>query len=139
MKKSERWKQRLSSFNKSLNKVLEITDKINLETISELERDSLIKRFELTFELSWNVLKDFLELQGETGLYGSRNTFKTAFRRGLIGDGELWPEMIESRVLAAHVYDEGKAKEIAVEIYEKYVEFFVKLKKTMEDLVRNEI
>ncbi len=138
MEKSERWKQRLVSFEKSLNKVLEITDNIDLASLSEIERDSLIKRFELTFELSWNVLKDFLELQVETGLFGSRNTFQTAFRRGLIGDGEKWMQMIESLIMAAHVYDEEKAVEIAVRIYDRYIYLFKKLSKSMEDLARNE-
>jgi nucleotidyltransferase substrate binding protein (TIGR01987 family) len=127
-----RWKTRFTSYVRSLDKLLEITDKISLGSLSEIERDSLIKRFELTFELAWNLLKDFLEDQGETQLFGSRNTFRSAFSRGLIQDGETWMDMVDSRVRSAHVYDEDSARDIAELIYKDYIRLFNQLKQTMQ-------
>ncbi|MFA6572277.1 MAG: HI0074 family nucleotidyltransferase substrate-binding subunit, partial [Bacteroidota bacterium] len=108
------------------------TESKNVQDLNEIERDSLIKRFEMTFELANNVLKDFLQLQGETELFGSRDTFRTAFQRGIIKDGELWMEMIESRIKSVHTYDEEKAKELSKTIYENYIGLFKSLAVTLE-------
>jgi nucleotidyltransferase substrate binding protein (TIGR01987 family) len=77
-------------------------------------------------------LKDFLEDQGETQLFGSRNTFRSAFARGLISDGETWMDMVDSRVRSAHVYDEDSARDIAELIYKDYTRLFNQLKQTMQ-------
>ena len=131
-----RWKYRFINFSKALLKLNEIISNTELKSLTEIQRDSLIKRFELTFELSWNVLKDFLEFQGETELYGSRNTYKKALQLGLIQEGEKWMEMIESRIQAAHTYDEENAIEIAHEIYSHYIVMFEKLKNTFDNELR---
>ena len=131
----KRWIQRFNNFKKSLRKLSEIVDDKEIIELTEIERDSIIKRFELTFELSWNLLKDFLELQGYTELYGSRNTFRIAFERGIIHDGEMWMEMIESRIKSAHTYDEENANDITNKIYSHYIELFNQLRLTMEKQV----
>ena len=127
-----RWKQRFNNYIKALNKLSQIAESKNVQDLNEIERDSLIKRFEMTFELANNVLKDFLQLQGETQLFGSRDTFRTAFQHGIIRDGELWMEMIESRIKSVHTYDEEKAKELAKMIYKNYIGLFKNLAGTLE-------
>ena len=116
-----RFEQRFVNFSKSLKKLHNVADSYDLININEKDRDSLIKRFELTFELAWNCYKDYLEYNGVTELYSSRNTIKTAFQQGLIINGQTWLDMIESRVLSVHSYDEENANKIAKEIIEKYV------------------
>ncbi|MGC8744755.1 MAG: nucleotidyltransferase substrate binding protein [Verrucomicrobiia bacterium] len=59
-----------------------------------LEKQGLIQSFEYTYELAWNVLKDNLQMQGETDIHGSRDAIRLAFRRGLIDEGEVWMDMI---------------------------------------------
>ena len=59
------WKQRLSNFSKALDQLTKFIDKGQL---NELEEQGLIKVFEYTYELAWNVIKDYFESQGETGL-----------------------------------------------------------------------
>ncbi|MFN7329007.1 MAG: nucleotidyltransferase substrate binding protein [Bacteroidota bacterium] len=43
--------------------------------LNELEEQGLIKSFEYTYELAWNVLKDFYEDQGEQGYKEVRTPF----------------------------------------------------------------
>jgi len=77
--------------------------------------------FEYTHELAWNVLKDYLaDVGGTTGLLGSKDTTREAFKRGLIEDGEIWMDMIKSRNLTSHVYDENTARAIADAISQHY-------------------
>ncbi|MGE5479907.1 MAG: nucleotidyltransferase substrate binding protein [Chloroflexota bacterium] len=126
-----RWHARFLSYQKALTKLREITDVFQLEELNEFERDSLVKRFELTFELAWNVLKDFLEDQGAVDLFGSRNTFRSAFAVGVIKDGDLWMDMIDSRIKSTHIYDEEKIEEIAKLIYNPYARLFIELETTL--------
>ncbi|MCL6583829.1 MAG: nucleotidyltransferase substrate binding protein [bacterium] len=100
---------------------------INKGELNELEEQGLIQAFEYTFELAWNTLKDYLEAQGETEIHGSRDTLRLAFRRELIEDGEIWMDMIQSRTLTTHTYNEDLARKIADAIFKQYFPQFVKL------------
>jgi nucleotidyltransferase substrate binding protein (TIGR01987 family) len=66
------------------------------------------------------ALKDFLENKGVQPLYGSRDTTREAFKRGLIDDGDVWMEMIKSRNLTSHTYNLEIAQEIALAIRIRY-------------------
>ena len=116
-----RWKQRFSNFNKAYE---DLNAEVALRAsrpLSRLEEKGLIQSFEYTHELAWNVLKDYLaDVAGTTGLMGSKDTTREAFKRGLIEDGEAWMDMIKSRNLTSHVYDQETAKAIANDISQRY-------------------
>jgi nucleotidyltransferase substrate binding protein (TIGR01987 family) len=94
----------------------------------------LATTLEYTFELAWNTIKDFFEAQGDTGILGSRDAFRLAFRRGLIEDGETWMNMITSRTLTSHTYNEETAIKIATSVRTLYFDEFVKLHAKLESL-----
>jgi nucleotidyltransferase substrate binding protein (TIGR01987 family) len=121
-----RWQQRFSNYLKALSQLEKFIEKG--DDLNELEEQGLIKAFEYTFELAWNTMKDFYESQGETGIQGSRDAIRMAFRRGFIEDGDNWMKMIESRVRTAHTYNEETANEIAGDIKNKYFELFLLLR-----------
>lgn len=85
---------------------------INKGQLSELEEQGLIQAFEYTYELAWNTIKDFYEHQGETGIQGSRDAIRLAFRRKLIAHGDVWMRMIQSRALTSLTYNEDTAQDI---------------------------
>lgn len=124
-----RWQQRFENFEKAL---IQLSAGLEIENPSDLEREGIIQRFEYTFDLAWKTLKDFFEYQGYQDLTGSRDTFREAFKQGIISDGEIWMEMIESRNLTSHVYDEATAKEIFETVKEKYFPLYIKLKDRLE-------
>ena len=65
---------------------------------------------------------------------GSRDAFRLAFKRGLIEDGETWMEMVKSRVLTSHTYNEDVADEISSKIVTLYYPEFVRLQQRLETL-----
>ena len=126
-----RWIQRLNNFTKALQQLTKFIEKGQL---SELEQQGLIQSFEYNYELAWNTIKDFYEHQGETGIQGSRDAIRLAFKRGLILDGEIWMKMIKSRALTSHTYNEDTAEEITSEIFDNYYKEFLKLEKAFIQL-----
>lgn len=124
-----RWKQRLDNYSKALRQLTRFIDKGEL---NELEQQGLIQSFEYTYELAWNTIKDFFEAQGESGILGSRDAFRLAFKRGLILNGETWMEMIKSRIQTSHTYNEDVAEAIATRIVDQYYEEFILLHKRLE-------
>lgn len=116
-----RWRQRFDNYSKAF---LELSDDVDLRqsrALSRLEEKGLIQSFEVAHELAWNVLKDYLEeIGGTTGLLGSKDSTREAFKRGLIADGEIWMDMIKARNLTSHVYDEATVRKIADDICQRF-------------------
>ena len=131
-----RWIQRLNHFSKALTQLTKFIEKGDL---NELEQQGLIQAFEYTYELAWNAVKDYFEAQGETEIHGSRDAFRLAFRRGLIEDGQVWMDMIKSRTLTAHTYNQDVAEEIAEDITTRYYSEFVALRSRMDELRQKEL
>lgn len=129
-----RWIQRLNHFTRALRQLEKFIAKGEL---NELEEQGLIQAFEYTFELAWNVIKDYFELQGDTGILGSRDAFRLAFRRGLIEHGDVWMSMIKSRALTSHTYNEEIAQQVASAIVSQYYPEFVRLHETLTQLKGN--
>jgi nucleotidyltransferase substrate binding protein (TIGR01987 family) len=130
-KQDIRWIQRFNNFSKALDQLTKFIEKGEL---NELEKQGMIQAFEYTYELAWNTVKDYFEAQGETNIFGSRDTFRLAFRRGLIENGEVWMAMITSRTLTTHTYNEEIAEEIAHDVAEIYFQEFVALRARLESL-----
>jgi len=129
-----RWIQRLNHFIKAHDQLIKFIKKGKL---NELEKQGLIQSFEYTYELAWNTLKDYFENQGEINLHGSRDVFRLTFERGLIENGETWMDMIKSRSLTSHTYNEDIAEQITADITKRYFPEFVALRSKMESLRKN--
>lgn len=121
----------LPHFLRALAQLEKAVQLANQRPLTELEEQGLIQAFEYTHELAWNVLKDFLEAQGLGPLYGSRDSTREAFRRGLIENGEAWMEMIRSRNLTTHTYNQDIARDIAQRILTGYFAEFCRLRETL--------
>ncbi len=126
-----RWMQRCAHFEKALAQLGRFIRKGEL---NELEEQGLIKSFEYTYELAWTTLKDYFEEQGETGIHGSRDAFRLAFRRGLVEEGEVWMDMVRDRILTVHTYNEDTARMIAKSVVERYYPEFIRLRELFQVL-----
>lgn len=121
--KDVRWKQRFINFEKSY-RLLE--KYINTPIESELERAGIIQLFEILFELSWKLMKDYLEAQ-ELIVKSPREAIKQAFQIGLIEDGHIWIDGLADRNLTVHIYDEKLAEKMINDIVNVYFPVLKKL------------
>lgn len=127
-----RWKQRFDNFQRALYQLTLAIRLMEQRPLSDLEQQGLIQGFEFTHELAWNVLKDYLEMEGIQGLVGSRSTVREAFKRGLVSDGEAWMDMIEKRNISSHTYNQDVADTVAAAIRKQYYPAFLELRERFE-------
>ncbi|MDZ4239766.1 MAG: nucleotidyltransferase substrate binding protein [Hydrogenophaga sp.] len=73
-------------------------------------------------------------IKGYTGLIGSRDATRTAFKNGLIADGETWMDMIKARNQTSHTYNLAVAERIAQDIVQRFYPAFVALENTLRPL-----
>ncbi|MCL2057502.1 MAG: nucleotidyltransferase substrate binding protein [Oscillospiraceae bacterium] len=142
-----RWKQRHINFSNILRILIEnLAGREPLE-FTELERVGLAKSFELSFELLWKLLKDFLEHEEvEIGLISPKNTLKAAAVSGLLEkintDGDVLMQALISRNELMHVYENDKFTIVLEKIKSTYLpemvkidEFFKQAETVMNDLI----
>lgn len=104
---SERLIERTADYLKALRQL----ERACQQPFDEFIRDSVIQRFEFTYELAWKMLK--LRLQVESVEANSpRQVFQEALQVGLIHDGNSWSEMQRMRNLTSHTYDESLAEQV---------------------------
>lgn len=116
-----RWKQRFSNFSRAYVLLCEPFEQ-GAATLSMLEREGAIQRFEYTFELAWKVLKDFLEAKGAAIVpLTPRQVIKDAFAAGIISDGQAWIDMLDQRNLLSNNYNEQVFSKAVDAIAQRYL------------------
>lgn len=105
--KEIRWQQRFNELKKAF-KLLEKA--LRIDAPDEIYRAGIIQFFEMTLELSWKTLKDYLESQA-FDVKSPRETIQIAFQNDIINDGHKWIDALQKRNLMAHTYDESRAIE----------------------------
>src|SRR3989338_1436819 len=115
--KSIRWKQRFQNFEKALK---EMEEAVRVKKPSKLEKAGIIQFFEMSMELAWKTLKDYLEDQGKV-LHSPKDILKQDFQDELIVEGALWLKALEDRNLSTHLYDEETANKLDQAIRERYL------------------
>ena len=129
-----RWQQRFNNYSKALTQLRQAVQLAAQRPLTKLEEQGLIQAFEFTHELAWNTLKDFLENRGVQNLYDSKDTTREAFKAGLIENGQAWMDMIQSRNLTSHTYNEATAAQISAAIRNDYLPEFEMLHNNLTHL-----
>ena len=127
-----RWKQRFEHFIGALRQLKNANELQKERKFTELELQGAVQAFEITQELSWKVMKDFLESQGKTDLFGSKTVVREALNVGLIVNGEEWLRTIESRNKTSHIYDEKEILLILEIVFNQYLSLFIDFETKMK-------
>jgi nucleotidyltransferase substrate binding protein (TIGR01987 family) len=117
-----RWHFRFRNFSRALRRLQDALQD-GAEALNELEQEGVIQRFEYTFELAWNTLKDRLEHDGVVlSPVTPRAVIRSAFQAKLISEGERWIDMLGDRNRMSHMYDSDTFDAIIKEIEQRYLE-----------------
>lgn len=108
-----RWKQRFSNFEKAYSRLKESVDERDL---NELERNGLVQRFEFTLDLSWKVMKDFLEDKGFQFKPSPKDTFRQAQEAQYINYAQELIDGLDLRNILSHDYDGQKFLQVEIQL-----------------------
>lgn len=122
------------NLKKAYGKLKEVSDIYDGK--NEIIRDSLIQRFEFTYELTHKTMKEFMKYLGVT-LENSfpRTIFKKAYVNNLISDDKVWINLLEDRNSTSHIYNENLTNEVADRIIKYYVNAIGELVQNLEKLL----
>ena len=120
------------NLKKAYNKLVEVCNMYDGK--NEIIRDSVIQRFEFTYELTHKTLKEFMKYNGVV-LENSfpRTIYKKAYINNIISDDKVWINLLEDRNSTSHIYNEKMEDEVAYRIMNDYVKAIGELVTNIED------
>jgi len=122
---------RFEDFFKAIKRLEESIKEFGKNTNNDFVRDSVIQRFEFTFELGWKCLADFLiEKSGSIPAKAPRPVFMFAWQAGYLKEETPWNIMLEDRNMMSHTYKEDVATVIAQRVCKDHI----KALKNLSDL-----
>ena len=115
-----RWQQRFQNFEKAFEALQRRIDEYEQHPNVEAYQMALISSFIIMYELSWNILKDYLQNEGVDVKNSPRNVFRSAFQNELILKIEPWMESIIKRNQTVHTYHDKTLREVIQFITETF-------------------
>ena len=125
--KDIRWKQRFENFSKVCILLSEINE-YEFSTTPAIIREGFIQRFEITFDLAWKTINDYLRFLGHNIQPSPRPIIKEAFAVKVITDGQVFIDMLESRNEMSHRYDENTFNKVFMKIKNEFYPALEKLR-----------
>ena len=127
----------LSSLKKATGRLGEILDRYASEPEDLAVQDSVVQRFEYTYELAYKTLKRFLEETAANPAAASAMGFQDIIREGnekglLKGDTKTWIKYRDKRNITSHTYDGDKAQDV-ISIVPKFYEEAMFLLERLEE------
>ena len=128
---SQRLFERISEYRKAVKRLHDALAR----TEDDFIRDSIIQRFEFTFELAWKALKLWLEFK-KVEVKGSKDALREALQLGMIEDGAGWSRMQKERNETSHTYDEKIAIEVATFVRHEGMALFDTLDRRFDEITK---
>lgn len=120
-----RLEERIENFNRAFEIFNNAVKAYNQEKENILMHMALVQAYEVCFELSWKVLKDYLAENGIL-VYMPKEVIKEAFNKNVIENGQIWIDMLDARNATSQEYKMDKINLILEKISTTYYEELLK-------------
>ena len=121
---------KLNIYKNVLQKLHEAIEETNSVKCS-IRRDGTIHRFELTTELAWKTIREYLLAMEVSDINSPRAVMKEAFSNDIITEEEKWIQILRDRNSTSHIYDQEEADEIYSRIANEHIILFDALLETL--------
>ncbi|HRO42446.1 MAG TPA: HI0074 family nucleotidyltransferase substrate-binding subunit [Flavipsychrobacter sp.] len=101
--KDTRWQQRFQNFESALK---HLSEAVVINDADIIQKAGLIHFFEMSFELAWKMMKDYLNAEGHLEIRSPWEAINETFEIGLINNCSDWLQALEDRKKTVLVYDE---------------------------------
>ena len=120
--KKPRWQYRFDNYKRAFLLLREAMELRETRELSQLEQEGIIQRFEYSWELSWNLLRDYLEHQGVIiNTNTPVNIIRKASEANIINHADIWMKALDDRNKIAHIYSFAKFEEVINNIQKDYL------------------
>jgi nucleotidyltransferase substrate binding protein (TIGR01987 family) len=129
----------LDAFEVAIDLYDEAKNDFNVNVVvREAFRDSIIKRFELSYDLFWKCLREYIGISQGVYADSPRKVFDLCFQYGLSDaqETQLLFNMIKSRNLTTHTYNVDLANEMAEKVAEYYRVMHAIMLRTSPDMIK---
>lgn len=128
-----RLEERIENFNRTFKIYKDAVCSYKQNKDNILMHLALVQAYEVCFELSWKVLKDYLAQNG-TMVYMPKEVIKEAFNKHVISNGQMWIDMLDARNATSHEYKMDKISIILEKISTSYFEELLNFSNWLEGI-----
>lgn len=127
--------EKIEALIRDTRKALDTFKEILQEPFSIIVRDAAIQRFEYSFEVTWKLLKEYLNKKEGVICNSPKSCFREAFNIQMLDEEETIKalEMTDDRNLTSHAYIE----KVAQKIFEKLETYFKITSKIFNHINKN--
>ncbi len=93
-------------------KARDVFERFRKNLVTDQDKAGAVQAFEFSYELSWKIMKHFLESEGYDEITFPNDAFRKAVLMKLIDDPEVWFEFRRKRNLSSHIYDEEELESV---------------------------
>ena len=120
-----RWRYRFDNYGRAFVLLREAIELGQERQLSQLEREGIIQRFEYTWELVWQTLKDYLDYQGIIiDDVTPRSVIKAAYAANIISRGDDWMKALDARNKMSHTYNFKVFEQVIASIQATFLDLF---------------
>lgn len=124
-----RWQYRFETYSSVLSllrRIVELNQTKGFpdfpEDLPDIVKESLVHRFELTLELAWKTLKDYLESEGiKITSATPRDVIVEAIAANIITRREDWMAALDDRNTISHVYSRAAYEQVVKNIEQNHL------------------
>ena len=111
----DRLRSRLNLASRTRARLVELSGRAS---VSDVERDAAIQRFEFSFEAAWKAAQHFLTEKEGIDAASPKAAIRSSLQVGLLSEADtrLALEMADDRNLTVHTYNEDLAKRIFADL-----------------------
>ena len=126
-----RWKQRFSNYQNAI-KLLDELKTLDLDSLSLLEKEGIIRRFKNSLNLAFKALNDKMQFDGLLiDRISPKMVVKKAYHYQYIDEIDIWLAMINDRNILSHTYNEEVVEQIIPVIKEQYLPLLDRMYETL--------
>ena len=111
-----RLEERIENFNRAFELYKRMYNMHINNKDDEAYRLAMAQCFEIVFEISWKLMKDYLKIKGIDEPTTPNETFKSMFATENLPNAQIWIDMTKDRNFSSHEYNIKKFDEIIEKI-----------------------
>lgn len=106
IRKKSCWLMRLENYRHAISLLREAMDTMDARPLTQLEKEGVIRRFKISWECAWKLLKEYLETSGIIlEAITPASTIRAAFAAKVIQEDDAWMNALDARNKISRTYN----------------------------------